>query len=144
MPVTASILRSLLLSVDSETYALPLSAVIETTRLSTADRHQLNKAGVTRWRGQLVPLLDLGLAFDTSEAPRDEGFVVLIDVHGRFRGLAIDAIIGIHDIVVKGLDSIVGQPVGISGSTILGDGRVVMILDPAALAAAPPFVEART
>ena len=143
LPVTASILRSLLLTVDTETYALPLSTVIETTRQSELATHQLNQAGVVRWRGQLVPLLDLGLAFATATDPRAEGFVVMIEVHGRFRGLAIDSIVGIRDIVVKGLDSIVGQPIGISGSTILGDGRVVMILDPSALVAIPPFVEAQ-
>ncbi|MEM7583882.1 MAG: chemotaxis protein CheW [Acidobacteriota bacterium] len=143
LPVTASILRSLLLTVDTETYALPLSTVIETTRLSELATHQLNQAGVVRWRGQLVPLLDLGLAFATATEPRAEGFAVVIEVHGRFRGLAIDSIVGIRDIVVKGLDSIVGQPMGISGSTILGDGRVVMILDPSALVAIPPFVEAQ-
>ncbi len=143
LPVTASILRSLLLNVDTETYALPLSTVVETTRLSDQPTHQLNQAGVIRWRGQLVPILDLGLAFSTASKPRDDGFVVVIEVHGRFRGLAIDSIVGIRDIVVKGLDSIVGQPVGISGSTILGDGRVVMILDPSALVVIPPFVEAQ-
>ena len=142
LPVTASILRSLLMSVDSEDYALPLSAVIETIRLSARDRHQVNRADVTRWRGQLIPLLDLGLAFGTASEPRDEGFAIVIEIDGRFRGLTVDAIVGIRDIVVKGLDAIVGKPVGISGSTILGDGRVVMILDPAALAAVPPFVEA--
>lgn len=143
LPVTASILRSLLLTVDEETYALPLSTVIETARLSPQDRHQVNQADVTRWRGQLVPLLDLGLAFGTNTRPRRDGFVVMIEVHGRFRGLSIDAIVGIHDIVVKGLDNIVGQPTGISGSTILGDGRVVMILDPGALVGISPFVEAQ-
>ena len=64
----------------------------------------------------------------------------MIEVNGRFRALVVDEIIGIRDIVVKGLDSIVGRPQGISGSTILGDGRVIMILDPAALAAISPFV----
>ena len=142
LPVTASILRSLLMTVDSETYALPLSTVVETTRLTAQERHQVNQVDVTRWRGQLLPLLDLGLAFGTAAAPREGGFVVVIEVHGRFRGLLIDAIAGIHDIVVKGLDSIVGQPVGVSGSTILGDGRVVMILDPGALVGISPFVEA--
>ena len=143
LPVTASILRSLLLTVDGETYALPLSTVVETTRLAAQDRHQVNRADVTRWRGQLVPLLDLGVAFETTDRPREEGFVVMIEVHGRYRGLSIDAIVGIHDIVVKGLDSIVGQPIGVSGSTILGDGRVVMILDPGALVDISPFVEAQ-
>ena len=66
LPVTASILRSLLMSVDSEDYALPLSAVIESIRLSARDRHQVNRAEVTRWRGLIaagfaaVSLLGLG------------------------------------------------------------------------------------
>ncbi len=143
LPVTASILRSLLLRVDEEDYALPLTAVIESTRLAAGERHQVNQAGVMRWRDKLIPLLDVGLAFGTAEAPRAEGFVVVIETAGRFRGLAIDSLVGIRDIVVKGLDSIVGQPVGISGSTVLGDGRVIMILDPAALAVIPLFVETR-
>ncbi len=141
LPVTASILRSLLLRVDMEDYALPLSAVVESTRLAAQDRHDVNQASVMRWRDKLIPILDLGLTFGTARQPRDEGFVVVIEVGGRFRGLAIDALVGIRDIVVKGLDSIVGQPRGILGSTILGDGRVIMILDPASLAATPPFVE---
>ncbi len=144
LPVTASILRSLLLRVDDEDYALPLSAVVESTRLAAHERHQVNQAPVIRWREKLIPILDLGLTFGTAQRPRDDGFVVVIEVGGRFRGLAIDALVGIRDIVVKGLDSIVGQPRGISGSTILGDGRVIMILDPASLAATPPFVEARS
>ena len=141
LPVTASILRSLLLRTDDEDYALPLTAVVESTRLSANDRHEVNQARVLRWRGQLIPILDLGLAFGTAPVPRDEGFVVVIEVAGRFRGLAVDALVGIRDIVVKGLDRIVGRPRGISGSTILGDGRVIMILDPASLTAASPFVE---
>ncbi len=143
LPVTASILRSLLLRADSEDYALPLSAVVESTRLAAYESHQVNQARVMHWRGQLIPVLDLGLTFDTAEEPREDGFVVVIETDGRFRGLAIDALVGIRDIVVKGLDSIVGQPNGISGSTVLGDGRVIMILDPASLAATPPFVEAQ-
>jgi two-component system chemotaxis sensor kinase CheA len=139
LPVTASILRSVLLRADGEDYALPLTAVAETLRPAPADRHRINHAGVLRWRGRVVPLLDLGFAFGTARGVRDEGFIVVMEVNGRYRGLAVDEIAGIHDIVVKGLDQIVGRPVGISGSTILGDGRVIMILDPATLASIPPF-----
>jgi len=139
LPVTASILRSVLLRADGEDYALPLTSVAETLRPSPADRHRINHAGVLRWRGRVVPLLDLGFAFGTADGGREQGFIVVIEVNGRYRGLAVDEIAGIHDIVVKGLDQIVGRPVGISGSTILGDGRVIMILDPATLASIPPF-----
>lgn len=140
LPLTTSILRSLLLTADGEEYALPLSAVTETQRLGNQEHHEVNHARVVSWRGLLVPLLDLGLAFGTAPRVREQGYAVIINVHGRYRGLAIDDIVGIRDIVFKGLDSIVGQPMGISGSTILGDGRVVMILDPNALVSIPPFV----
>ena len=98
---------------------------------------------VVPWRGRLIPLVDLGLAFGTVSEPREEGYFLVIDVNGRQRGLAVDDIVGIRDIVVKGLDRIVGKPEGVSGSTILGDGRVIMILDPNALVVMSPFVAAR-
>ena len=142
LPLTTSILRSLLVTADGEEYALPLASVTESQRLEVLERHEVNHAPVVPWRGRLVPLVDLGLAFGTAERVRQAGYFVIIEVNGRHRGLAIDDIVGIRDIVVKGLDKIVGQPVGISGSTILGDGRVIMILDPHQLAALPPFIGA--
>ena len=138
LPLTASILRSLLLSVDGETYALPLVAVSETLHLTPERIHEINGAAVLRWRKRLTPLLDVGMAFGTASAPRHTGLAIIIDMAGRERGLAVDDIAGIRDIVIKGLDPIVGQPVGISGTTILGDGRVVMLLDPASLSTIPP------
>lgn len=138
LPVSASILRSLLLSVDGEDYALPLTAVTETLQREKETLHEMNQAAVIRWRQQVLPLLDLGDAFDTADGVRAKGFIIVVDVNGRLRGLVADRLVGIRDIVVKGLDRIVGQPPGISGSTILGDGRVIMILDPAGLVTIPP------
>lgn len=140
LPLTTSILRSLLLSVDGEEYALPLTAVTESQRLEELRHHRLNHAPVVPWRGRLIPLLDLGLAFGTAEDVRESGYFIVIKVNGRYRGLGVDGIVGIRDIVVKGLDRVVGRPAGVSGSTILGDGRVIMILDPNTLAEMPPFV----
>lgn len=138
LPVSASILRSLLLSVDGEDYALPLTAVTETLLREKESLHEMNQAAVIRWRRKVLPLLDLGDAFETADGVRPEGFIIVVDVNGRLRGLVVDRLVGIRDIVVKGLDRIVGQPPGISGSTILGDGRVIMILDPAGLVTIPP------
>lgn len=140
LPLTTTILRSLLLETDREIYALPLGSVVESLHLDPAKTHNVNHTGVLRWRGRLLPLLDLGLAFGTADAVRDAGFAVVIATGGRNRVLVVDDIVGIRDIVVKGLDPIVGQPVGISGSTILGDGRVIMILDPVTLVTLPPSV----
>jgi two-component system chemotaxis sensor kinase CheA len=133
LPVTASILRVLVVRIDGEDYALSLTAVSETLAFGEADVHEVNGAAVVRWRGQLLALLDLGAAFGTAHRTRGSGFIVVLEINGRMRGLVIEGLVGIRDIVVKSLDSIVGQHVGISGATILGDGRVIMILDPSAL-----------
>ena len=138
LPLTTTILRSLLLDTDGETYALPLGSVVESLHLDRSMIHNVNHSGMLRWRGKVIPLLDLGAAFETADLMRESGFAVVIATGGRNRALVVDNIAGIRDIVVKGLDPIVGSPVGISGSTILGDGRVIMILDPVTLVTVPP------
>lgn len=141
LPLTVSITRALLVWVGAEEFALPLGAVIESLRFTDGELHTLHHGEVLRWRGQVVPLLDLGRRFgapreDDGAAPEArQRFVVLVEAFGQHRGLLVDGLGGIRDIVVKGLDRLVGAPSGVAGSTILGDGRVVMILDPAVLAA---------
>ena len=80
-------------------------------------------------------------SFGTATTSQSRSLALIIDVAGRLRGLAVDSIEGIRDIVVRGLDPIVGEPKGISGSTILGDGRVILILDHHVLSALSPTAE---
>lgn len=141
LPLSAAILRAMLLRVDDAVYALPLSSVQETRRLASGQRHMMNKAGVVRWRGRLVPLVDLGVFFGTREEAHDSGYVVVVEAEGRFRGLVVDEMEGIQDVVVKPLGEAVGSPRGLAGSTILGDGKVVLILDPIDLAGTSPALE---
>ena len=145
LPLTVSILRSLLLTVGDETFALPLTSVIETLNNDDLSHHEVDHLPVVRWRGTLIPRLDLATAFaqtttDQDAAKQQAGYAVVIAAAGQQRSLIVDDIVGIRDIVVKGLDPIIGQPVGISGSTILGDGQVIMILDPAGLVSIPALV----
>ena len=144
LPLTAAIVRALLVQADGELYALPLVAVQETIKLKPTARHVMNRAAVVRWRGGLVPLLDLGIAFGTTRAARGEGYIVLMEAEGKRRGLVIDAIAGIRDVVVKPLDEVTGHAQGLAGCTILGDGRVVLILDPTGLIMLAPFMEQQT
>lgn len=141
MPLSVSITRNLLIGADRECYALPLSYVLESLVFQPGDGHQMNNAGVMMWRNRLVPLLDLGCAFGTAAQIRSKGAVVVFEVGNNRRGLVVDEIIGIREIVVKGLDAALGAPPGFSGSTILGDGRVILILDPPGLMQLQPFVE---
>ncbi len=139
LPLSASITRAVLVRADGEDYALPIRAVVESQRLAPGDLHEINGAGVLRWRGGVLPALDLGLAFGTAPARRREGYAVVIEDNGRSRALIADQVLGLREIVVKQLDVALGAPPGIAGSTILGDGRAVLILDPAGLLTVAPF-----
>lgn len=141
LPISASIQRGLGLLADGEEYALPAGAVQEVLGVDAEVRHRVHQSGVVRWREALVPIVDLGAAFGTAARMRDHGLIVVVEVEGRTRGLLVDDVTGIQDIVVKPLHEIAGDPEGISGCTILGDGRVIMILDPRQLARIPPTLE---
>jgi two-component system chemotaxis sensor kinase CheA len=144
LPLTAAILRALLVEADGEVYALPLAPVQETVALGPERLHEVNRAQVLRWRGQLVSLVDLGVAFATAPRPRREGFAILLESEGRWRGITVDRLVAIQDVVVKPFDDIIGSPPALAGTTILGDGRVVLILDPTGLANLSPILEHTT
>jgi two-component system chemotaxis sensor kinase CheA len=142
LPTQASIMRALLVRVDQERYALPVIPVIDTLPYAGGSDRSAAGAGQMDWRGRSVDLIDLGQSFGTSASRRRYGYVLVVASEGFERGLIVDEIEGIHRIVVKQLDPLVAGVPGFSGSTILGDGRVVMILDAADLATLPlPVVE---
>jgi two-component system chemotaxis sensor kinase CheA len=130
LPVTLAIVRSLIVEVDRERYAVPLSHVAETVRAEPEAIRQINNQGVTQWRGDLIHVADAGAVLGT---PAPSGarrpFYVVMTAGARRRGLLVDRLIGHQDIVVKGLDPALGRPAVVSGTTILGDGRVACILD---------------
>ncbi len=142
LPLTVSIARALLVSVDGEEYAMPLSSVVESQRLEQGDGHQVNHAGVFRWRGEVTSMLDLGHSLDTAEGIREEGYILVLEVGGKRRGVLVDQILGIQEVVVKGLDPILGKPSGIAATTVRGDGHPLLILDPRSLIEIDPFVKA--
>lgn len=143
LPLSVSIARALLLGCDGETYALPISVILETLALRAEEIHEINGAGVIRWRDEIVPLLDVGAAFGTSPARRPAGFAVLLAGEGKNRALLVDELQGIREVVVKPLDELAGQPQGIAGSTVLGDGRAILILDPVGLLSLSPRTQGR-
>lgn len=140
LPLSVSITRAMVVRVDGEPYALPLASIAETIRLDASETHRINDAGVLRWRGRVIPLLDLGLAMGTAGELRTKGYVLVVEVDGRDRGIAVDELVGIRQIVVKGLGEIGGTPPGVAGATILGDGRVLLILDAKSLLAMSPLL----
>lgn len=139
LPMTVAIARALLVNADGEIYALPLAAVVESRRLRRGERHEMNGAAVVKFRDRLLPLVDLGFQFGTRPAPREEGYLLVVQAAGRTRAVAVDAIAGMQEVVVRRLDGVVGRPAGVGGSTVLGDGRPILILDPRGLMELAPF-----
>ncbi|HEU5169658.1 MAG TPA: chemotaxis protein CheW [Gemmatimonadales bacterium] len=132
LPLTLAIVRSLIVEVDRERYAVPLSHVAETTRVDPAALHELQGQGVMVWRGAAMHVADGGAILGTggaSRAPRN--YCVVLFAGPRRRGVLVDRLIGHQDVVVKSLDPTLGRPQLVSGTTILGDGRVACILDAA-------------
>ena len=130
LPLTLAILRSLIVEVDRERYAVPISHVAATVRAEPDTVHQVNQQGVALWRGDLIHVSDGGTLLGTAVAPSSSRrFYIVISLGNRRRGILVDRLIGHQDIVVKSLDPAVGRPEVISGTTILGDGKVACILD---------------
>ncbi|BBH24592.1 chemotaxis protein CheA [Paenibacillus baekrokdamisoli] len=135
LPLTLAIIRSLLVEVDSRTYALPLVNVIEISRLHEEDIKTLQGREVCMVRGDIVPLVRLNhILRVSSQEPRESHeksrmFIVIVGMAEKRVCLLVDHPIGNQEIVIKTLGNYVGHVPFIAGSTILGDGGIALILD---------------
>ncbi len=129
-PLTLAVSNALLVSVDGETFALPVSFLEETLRLEEDDLHRVASRGVIRYRDHLVAAVDAGAFLGTGRPSAGRRrFASVLSGGGRQKALLVDRPLETRRIVVKPLDESLGKPLGISGATLLGDGRIVMILD---------------
>ena len=132
LPLTLAILDGLSVGVGSEVYILPLAYIIESIQVEP--RH-INTVGgsaeVIAFRDEYVPLMWLSEFFhiDGTANTADQGIVVLVEASGKKAGLVVDSLENQHQVVVKSLSANYRKVRGISGATILGNGRVTLILD---------------
>ncbi|MFD1360417.1 chemotaxis protein CheW [Lentibacillus salinarum] len=139
LPLTLSILSSLLVHVQNETYGIPLSSVIETALLKEKDIMYSHRQKVMDFRGKVVPLVSLQDAFDVPDSERTDEreqpyeSVVIVKKGERMTGLIVDSFIGKKEVVLKSLGDYLKNVFAISGATILGNGQVALIIDPNAL-----------
>lgn len=142
LPLTLAVLDGLVVAVGREAYILPISAIVESLRPRPEDIHAVPGRGdVLALRGAYIPLLPLHRRFAVPDAvtTASRGIVVIVETdHAGRLGLLVDELIGQQQVVVKSIEANYGQVSGIGGATILGDGRVALILDIAGLGAAPP------
>lgn len=131
VPLTLAVAQALLVLVDGETFAVPTTFVVETFRLEAAELHEVSARGMLYRRGVVTPVVDAGVLVGTradgSGADREHG--VVLGTGLRRKVLLVDKPLGHQVIVLKPLDDALGKPFGLAGATLLGDGRIVMILD---------------
>ncbi|TMV93688.1 chemotaxis protein CheA [Thioclava sp. BHET1] len=137
LPLTLAVLDGMVISVADETLVVPLSSIIETATLMGDDIRTLGpETNVIHVRGDFVPLYDLGaeLGYRAPKANYEGGIVLLTaQENGERSALVVDAIMEQRQVVIKGLQQSYGHIPGVAAATILGDGQIALILDPADL-----------
>jgi len=134
LPLTLAILRALLFRVDERLYALPLNAVNEITRATEDQIHEVEHYEVLRLRNEVLPLLRLGATPEAgAKTAKRKVFVLVVHRGDRKFGLLVNELAGEAELVIKALDDQALKTSLVSGASILGDGRVVLILNLIAL-----------
>jgi two-component system chemotaxis sensor kinase CheA len=136
LPLTLAIIKAMLVKVLDEVFAIPLMNIRETLKLKPTDIKTLQNFEVIRLRDEVIPIIrlekELGLIHsqqDLAGATNGKISIVIVEYKQKSVGLTVSQVLGEQDIVVKPLSSVVKRTKGIAGATILGDGRVALILD---------------
>ncbi len=131
LPLTLAIIQGLLVGVGEETFAIPLSSVLEVVHTSQPEVSTVNGRQVIRLRETVLPLVSIGDVLDlpSGTAGTASFYTVVVGVANRKFGIIVDRLVGQKEVVIKPLGAYLRNIPGIAGSTILGDGRVIMILD---------------
>jgi len=129
LPLTLAIIKALLFWVEQRLYAVPLNAVVEIARTTESEVHQVENYEVLQLRNQVLPVVRLGRAMADNDHGSRKLFVLVITVAEKKFGLIVDALEGEEELVIKALDDQTFNTDLVAGASILGDGRVVLILN---------------
>jgi len=132
LPLTLAIIQGLLVECDDEVFILPLSSVHETIKLEDSSVFYVNQRPVFRLREEIIPIINL--ADILSSDPKgfiltEKPYIVVVGLAEKKLGLMIDRFLGQEEVVIKSLGSYLGTTEGVAGATILGDGRIRLIVD---------------
>lgn len=139
LPLTLAILDGLSIAVGDQLFIVPLTYITESFQPTAADIKTVSGQGhVVQVRGEYLPVIALHDVFHIR--PRttaiEEGILVILEAEGRKAAMFVDALVGQHQVVIKSLEKNYRRVQGVSGATIMGDGRVALILDAAGLVTA--------
>jgi len=142
LPLTLAIIKALLFGVERRLYAIPLNSVVEIARTFEDEVHRVENYEVLQLRNQVLPLLRLGAPPEPGvESAGRKIFVLVTNSGDKKFGLIVDTLVGEEELVIKALDDQSISTELVSGASILGDGRVVLILN--LLALVERFTKAR-
>lgn len=131
LPLTLSIISVMLVEIQKEKFAVPLSSIIETAIVKKSEILNAHNQRVIDFRGKIVPLLFLKDIFQVPSLEEEDEFysVVIVRKGDKMAGLVVDSFIGQQEVVLKSLGNYLTNVFAISGATILGDGQVALIVD---------------
>jgi two-component system chemotaxis sensor kinase CheA len=135
LPLTLAIIPGMIVKVSNESMVIPLNSIIEVVRVHVDNINSINGREVIRMRDSVIPLLGVdellnGISYNDNKVWQ---YVVVVGIAEKRFGIKVDQLIGQKEIVIKSLGTYLGTIEGIAGSTILGDGTVIVILDIAEL-----------
>jgi len=129
LPLTLAIVDGLLVEIDADRFIIPMASVLENVELTGADRRAKNGRNLVNVRGELVPYVRLRELFETHGDELDIEKVVIVAFNGQRLGLVVDHVLGSHQTVIQSLGRFYRSVELFSGTTIMGDGRVAIIVD---------------
>jgi two-component system, chemotaxis family, sensor kinase CheA len=136
IPLTLAIVSALIVEAGGERFAIPQLSVLELVRASSGEHRieRIKDTPVLRLRNKLLPLVQLRQVLQLGESEGDSGFVVVTQVGSQVFGIVVDGVFHTEEIVIKPMSSKLRHIAAFSGTTILGDGTVIMIIDPNGIA----------
>ncbi|MBP6264390.1 MAG: chemotaxis protein CheA [Nitrospira sp.] len=130
LPLTIAIIQALMVEVERSIFAIPLSTVIEAVRISRSDIKTINGREVLHLRDRVLPLIRLAQEFDIpTDTERERFYVVVAALGDRRVGVVVDELRSQEEVVIKSIWEYLETVKGVSGATITGEGKVVLILD---------------
>jgi two-component system chemotaxis sensor kinase CheA len=131
LPLTLAIIPGMIVRTGKDKIAIPLNSIIEVVNVTTENIYSINQNPVIKIRDEILPIIDIDeIIYKRQYGLEDKKkFIVVVGIGEKKYGIKVDELIGQKEIVIKSLGSYLGNLPGIAGSTILGDGTVIMILD---------------
>jgi two-component system chemotaxis sensor kinase CheA len=132
LPITLAIIQGMIVAVGAEKVVIPLNSILEVVRVNLDEIYTINQQEVIRVRESILPLIEIGELIYNNDfivSKKEWQYVVVVGIAEKRFGIKVDALVGQKEIVIKSLGSYLGDVDGIAGSTIMGDGSVLMILD---------------